>query len=162
MAKGSSFRYHTANGSRCDHPDGCAGSRWMYSVRIVGRNRVQRGFVTRKEADAALAQLLASVVTEEYVEPTKETLSGWADQWLSSISRDVEPSTLRNYEWYLRKYVLPPLGRKKLTELTPEHFEDVYAKMAETVGATTIRTAHAVAGTCSTPPSSASGSARTR
>lgn len=143
--KGTTFRYHTSDGKRCSHDDGCDGSRWMYSVRIQGRNHTKRGFDTMKAADQALAQLLASIATDTYVQPTAETLAGWAEQWLASIARDVEPSTLANYRWYIGKYILPTLGHRKLTDLQPEHFEALYSAMEGKVGRTTVRTCHGIA-----------------
>ena len=136
--KGSTFKYQTK-----------AGERWAYSVRIKGRNQVRRGFATKKAADSALRDLLSRVAEGQMITPARLTLSAWADRWLASIGRDVEPRTLEIYRRVLRLYILPALGEKRLDWLEPIHFERLYADL-ETRGLSrsTIRLAHAVARGC--------------
>lgn len=142
MSRGSVFAYHTADGRRCPHGDPHPGRRWMYSTRIAGRNAVRRGFATKKEADATLALLLAQVAVNEYVAPTSETVAIWAETWLASIRTTVAATTHANYAWFLRKHLLPTLGRKRLSDLTPEDLEAVYGQMVDAGRAGSVRTLH--------------------
>lgn len=146
--KGSSYRYHTADGRRCPHADGCPGARWMFSVKIDGRQVTKRGFASKRAADAALSALLNAVATDAYVAPSGDTFAGWAEQWLTS-KRGVEPSTLANYRWYLKCYILPHLGRLRLDKIGPEDIDALLSDLQErNLSAATIRQAHATVRTC--------------
>ena len=94
------------------------GAGWEYLYREVDPNtgkatrlRSKAGFATRREAEAALQTVLASMSAGSYVSPTGLTLRVFLeDRWLPSIAATIRPSTHYSYTRNLRLHVLPTLG----------------------------------------------------
>lgn len=62
------------------------------------------------------------------------TLAEWTIRWLDVLLplKGRKPKTINDYRSKLGKHVLPTLGSLRLSELTVEHFQDLYAAMAAT------------------------------
>jgi Arm DNA-binding domain/Phage integrase, N-terminal SAM-like domain len=75
------------------------------------RQKWHSGYRTKREAERALSDLVASVHSGGYVEPTKQNLAQFASEWLAAIKPTVRPATHYSYERNLRLHVLLPLGR---------------------------------------------------
>ena len=56
------------------------------------------GYRTRKEAETALAEVMARVNDSTYVEQSRMTLAAFLDEWLPSVRSTVRPSTYATYE----------------------------------------------------------------
>src|SRR5690606_12845934 len=94
------------------------------------RQRWHGGYRTRKEAETARVEILHTINTGSYVEPTKTTLQDWAiGIWLPLISDRVKPSTLDSYRRNLQIHVLPALGRRQIRNLTPAMLNQLYADL---------------------------------
>ncbi|GGI02822.1 site-specific integrase [Egicoccus halophilus] len=124
--RGTIERYETKAGERLyrirwDLPTGSDGRR---------RQRTRRGFRTKREASAALAELLheqanrgrpsvrSTVTLDEYAR-------GWLDQ-----RRDLRPTARDNLTTAL-VHVLPRLGARRVQEVTPEDVATLYVDLAE-------------------------------
>ncbi len=79
----------------------------------------RRGFKTKREANDKLTELQNEVQQEEYVEPSKMTVSEYMREWLESREGKVESVTLYNHGCYIRNHIDPNLGEYKLQELNP-------------------------------------------
>jgi len=56
-------------------------------------------------------------------------VASWLRQWLDSyVASNLSPKTKRSYEQELRSYIIPNLGRIRLTDLRPHHIQDYIAK----------------------------------
>lgn len=112
---------------------GKQGSRWYYVHGVVDaesgrrRQRWQRGFSSRREAERALRESLTALDTGYFVEPRKMTLSEFVEQlWLPQLAVEVEGSTLESYERNMRVHVLPRIGGVRLQSLTANHLNELY------------------------------------
>jgi len=86
------------------------------------------GYRTKKEAERARVELLGQVDRGSYVDPSKLTLSEFAEKWLdqmTTLGRDAR--TVERYGELLRSHALPYLGGVQLQKLTPLHLSDLYA-----------------------------------
>jgi integrase len=74
------------------------------------------------------------------------TVGEYVGRWLSdSVRGSVRTSTYASYERQLRRYVVPPLGRVKLKQLTAAHVQALYRSMQDRgLSPRTVRYAHAV------------------
>jgi integrase len=103
-----------------------------------GKRRYKR--VVRKdrnEAIKALRKLQADVASGNIATTPDTTVAKWIDYWLTNIQRNrVKPSTFKSYEATARLYVIPNLGEKKVSRLTPA---DVRSMLAALQGSTTRR-----------------------
>jgi integrase len=126
---------------------------WYYRADVgrdgsTGRRREQRkgGFGTKAAADAALAQVLASVSTGEHRHDGKQTVGAFLTGWLAGRIEDgLRPSSAAMYRLYVERDMIPSLGHVRLGDLRPGHVERMLRDMrAAGRGATTVRRAHAV------------------
>jgi integrase len=99
------------------------------------RQKWHGGFGTRREAEAARAQLVADVNNGSYVAPGRITLADWIqDGWLPITEPRVKASTFHSYKRNLELHVLPTLGRKQLQQLTPPMLNALYGQLAKDDG----------------------------
>src|SRR5258708_7003539 len=112
---------------------GKQGSRWYYVHGVIDaetgkrRQKWQRGFSNRRDAERALRESLTAQDTGFFVEPRKMTLSEFVEQlWLPQLGLEVEGSTLEIYERNMRVHVLPRVGVVRLQSLTASHLNELY------------------------------------
>lgn len=131
------------------------GSAWVAHVFWTesGRRRqLKRSFRSKREAKAALAELLQAHETDTFVEPTKTTLRAYAAVWLDGLEvQGRKASTLSGYRGALDRYVLPTLGDTPLQDLKASQLDALYGKLRRSGGIggrelslTTVHHAHAV------------------
>jgi len=111
-----------------------------YSIVVdIGRDengkRKQKwysGYKTKKEAEKALADIIAKVEKGEYFEPEKMTLAEYLDYWLETYAKtNVAPSTYKRYCEFA-KHIKAGLGQIMLPKLKPAHIQNFYSKLLET------------------------------
>lgn len=120
----------------------------VYNGRVNGKrqyiNRTVHG--TKRDAQSVLNQMLVKRDKGALIAPQRLTLSEYLDKWKEKALRGrVSPRTFAGYESSLERYVLPALGEKRLTSVTPWDIQGVYADMsARGLSARTIRHTHVV------------------
>jgi len=112
------------------------GRKWAIVLDIgtdVEGRRKQKwhsGFDRRRDAERALADLLARQQRGEYVEPTRSTLGRFLEEdWLPSIRASVREGTFESYARNVRVHVVPQLGGVPLQRLTPARLNGFYADL---------------------------------
>lgn len=84
---------------------------------------------TYEEARQKLNEKLYEIATGTYIEPSKDTVAGWLQDWLTTYALiSVKQSTYVSYEAYIRLHLKTELGHIKLTSLTTEHVQRVFNK----------------------------------
>jgi len=126
-------------------------STWLIRVYagVVGGKRkyVNSTFHgTKREARARLNKMLVAQDTNELVMSSRLTLGEYLEQWKDKALRGrVTPRTFRTYGEDLKRYVLPPIGDKRLSAVTAWDIQSVYADLsARGLSAGTVRHVHAV------------------
>lgn len=87
---------------------------------------------TKSECAAKLKTLIGEI--DEHGAPLDKqtTVREWADRWLGTVAKvDVDPKTYGSYASLSRRWIVPVLGRKKVSALTPA---DVRALRAALMG----------------------------
>lgn len=113
------------------------GRRWAVVVdvgRDEGGRRQQRwrgGFATKREASAALTEILGSVQRGAYIEPSRQTVADFLAEWLGSIRASVRPTTWATYEALSRGLIVPALGTVPLQRLSASQLNGFYADLLE-------------------------------
>ena len=128
----------------------------LYLGRDESRRKRQKwtgGFRTRREAEAALTSALGRMQAGTWVDPGRQTLAEYLDEWLASVKASLAPATWASYELMLSKWVIPRIGRRQLVTLTPAHLNKCYAELLESGGRDgtplsprSVRYAHTVVG----------------
>jgi integrase len=110
---------------------------WAYRL-YVGKDENGRwiekrsgGFGTRRDAERALTEVLASVETGTFVRPHDITVDGYlTEEWLPATAPPhVRHETWRDRKRNLEQHVIPRIGAVPLQELTPAHVNRVYAEL---------------------------------
>src|SRR5665647_1402306 len=147
-------------GDKCPALGKSSHGSWFYRADIgpdplTGKRREERkgGFRTAKEAQSALAQVVAAVSTGEHRHDERLTVGDWLTMWLARKVEDgrnevhggIRPSTAVMYRTYVEATLIPHLGRCRLGELRHTHVERMLRDLrAEGKGDATIRRTHAV------------------
>ena len=122
--------------------------RWVGVVEVgfVGGRRIRRTVTAKTRAEVQrrrneLERQVAGGVLEEAL-----TVEMWLTHWLDDIAaRRVKPRTLEGYRGYVRRYLTPLLGPRRVSDLKPEHVRAAYDAMAaQGLSGATIRQAHAI------------------
>lgn len=100
-------------------PDG----RWRGQVTdgFLPSGRLRRRYVhgkTKDEARDAKKKLLRQVAKGEAISG-KITVKGWADQWLPIQRHRLRPNTYVDYRTAVTKWIVPTIGGRRLSLLTP-------------------------------------------
>ena len=97
-----------ADGRRLKTCPSCGGE---LKERTERRQGCQSGFPTKKEAQLALNDILASLHHDTYVLPAKITLAEFLkDEWLPAIEHTVRPTTLVGYKCMIAAHLSCGLG----------------------------------------------------
>lgn len=145
MASGTVYRRETASGAS----SWVAHATWQEGGK---RRQSKRSFRTKKEAQAALTELLASHQSGTFVAPSRMPLSEFVEPWLAGLeNQGRRPTTLRGYRSAIDNYLLPRLGTVALQELRASDLDAMYADLLRNGGRrgqglsmTTVHHLHAV------------------
>lgn len=96
------------------------GRKQYHSEVVYGRKR---------DAEARLIELLQSKNHGKLSPRSTATLADLAREWLAHKAHDVSARTLKGYENALNIYVLPTLGRRRLSDLSLREIQALYTSM---------------------------------
>jgi integrase len=133
-------------GSIYRRPDGL----WAAAIALPttdGRRR--RKVITRKNKAALVAEhrrLTAELARTGDLETASPTLEAWMNTWLERVAAPrLKPRTLATYRGYADRYIIPTIGRYRLSKLTVDHVRRLHATMtASGLSSTTALQAHRI------------------
>jgi integrase len=128
VASGTVYRRETPSGAS----SWVAHATWQEGGK---RRQSKRSFRTKKQAQAALTDLLAAHQAGTFVAPNRMPLREFVDPWLAGLeNQGRKPTTLRGYRVVLDAYVLPRLGDVALQELRATDLDAMYAELIRSGG----------------------------
>lgn len=96
------------------------------------RNRVWKvAGDTKKAAEQRLREILRSLDTGCYVQPSKMRVRDYLESWLTNVKQNVSAKTLDSYQDIVRAHLIPALGDLLLPELKPIHLKQYYTTALE-------------------------------
>src|SRR5690606_27508749 len=101
---------------------------------VTGKRRYHNKTIhgNKKDAQRYLNQVLADKDLGTFVEPSRQTLSAYLDEWLRVAAKPrVRDRSYRDYEEVLRRYVRLTLGSCRLAELSPVMIQYLYTRLTE-------------------------------
>ena len=88
-----------------------------------GKRKVLYG-KTREDFASKLVTALNDVKNGLTLPSYRMTLGAFLEQWLADVVwQRNRPSTAQGYEFYVRKYIIPALGRHQIRKLTPQQVQ---------------------------------------
>jgi integrase len=134
-------------GSISKRKDGRYEIRVPLGVENGTRKRLHLYAKTRSDAVRLLAQARQQNPAATRSAHAGETLEHFMTYWLEShVAKTKRSSTLASYEQITRKYILPVIGKVRLSDLTREHVESVQNKAGLTLSGSTVRLVRVVLG----------------
>lgn len=83
---------------------------------------------TKREAQAECARLITALKSGDYVEPSKQTLGEFLDEWLAFIKPTVAPKTHERYAEICQKSIAPLIGEVVLSKLKTDRIDNAFSK----------------------------------
>lgn len=135
------------DGKRAEHR--CRG-RWQATLDVIVDGRRKRRTLyarTKAEAQVKLNKALRDRDQGALVMKTV-TVEAWMTTWLERKARPpkpLKPQTMRSYRSKVALYIVPMIGKRRLTDLRAEHVETMYDQMrADGKAEATVRQTHAI------------------
>jgi integrase len=117
--------------------------RWLAQLTLPNGQRKSYYGKTRAEVSAKLAAAIRDKDRGLMPAPERQLVRDYLSSWLTTNKARLERGTWVRYEQYVRVHVVPALGRVRLTALTPQHLQHLYAaKLAENLSPTTVNHLH--------------------
>lgn len=135
------------------------GNAWYVVVDLprdpISGKRKQKwhsGFRTKRDADRALTEILSRLDQGTYVEPTKQTLSSYLDDWLAATKPTLRASTYATYASIVETQIKPRVGSLPLPSITATRLNAMYGELLASgrrdgkggLSPATVRYVHAV------------------
>jgi integrase len=127
-------------GSVTRRPDGL----WEARITLEGGKRKSFYAKTRQEATRKLAAALRDQEVRLPVLGSAQTVEHYLVSWLEAAKPTTRERTWTGYERYVCLHVLPTLGSTRITKLTAQHVQLLYAqKLEERLSTTSVHHLHA-------------------
>src|SRR5680860_434680 len=121
MAKGSTYPYQLADGSR----------RYMAVYRTSnGVQKKKKGFHGLRDAQRFLNKTMADVDAGRVI-ATGDTFASYIDGWLAEHRPRIEEGTYRDYRVHIQRRLKPFFGDLKLGDIAPAHVRRYVAELVE-------------------------------
>jgi integrase len=104
---------------------GATGKRRQHWVRLSDDVKSERA--ARKEE----ARLITEMAAGALIDPTKQRLGDFMEEWLTGIKPRLEARTIETYEGIVRRQILPHLGAVPLSKLTANQIRATLATLLE-------------------------------
>ena len=119
---------------------------WEARCTINGKRRSFYG-TKQSEVVKAMRSALSSADNGTYTEPSKMTFAEWADAWLEVyVKTSTKQSTYYAYKGALNRYVIPIIGKYKLSSVNPTQIQVIYNDMLykKKLSSKTVRNLHGI------------------
>lgn len=120
MPKKSNTRSAQGTGTIRQRKDGRWEARYTVGRDSGTGKQIQRSVYgsTQKEVAQKLKEITVDIDKGIYTEPSRLTVEGWLDIWLSEyVEPSCKPLTYSTYESRIREHIKPALGKVKLSSL---------------------------------------------
>jgi len=119
--------------------------RWMGKLWLEDGKRKCVYGKTEDEVAAKLAKLAADHRKGLPIVSDKRTVAEFLTEWLETVRPRLQPTTYARYEGLMRVQVIPELGKVKLSRLTPQQVQKLYATCSESgLSPTSVKHVHTV------------------
>lgn len=95
---------------------------------------MENGFLfgkTRAEVRKRMTEAQAKIDSGTFIAPSSITVAEWLEYWQNMLLRDVKASTKQRYGMDVRLYILPNIGKVKLSALKPLQVTALYNAMQD-------------------------------
>lgn len=102
---------------------------WQGALQVTGKRKIVYGR-TRQEVAEKLRTLQATARQNGSLpDPGTRTVADLLESWLAHAEPTLKPRTVADYRALARRYILPNIGKIKLSRLTPERLQRLYGDL---------------------------------
>jgi integrase len=117
---------------------------WCAQISIEGKRKTKY-CKTKKEARDWNKNMLDQIDNGLTLKGAKTTLENFLTEWLIAVTPNLAPTTTRDYGSYIKRHILPVLGKVKLSDLRPDQVQTFYNHLVKKgCSQYTVRIVHAV------------------
>lgn len=122
-----------------------ADGRWAGAVSLPDGRRKWVYGKTQQEAARKIASVRNDRDTGLPISTERRTVGDYLESWIVMRKPSLRPGAHENYAWYLRKYVIPFIGKVQLSKLTAEHVQRLLSeRLDEGLALSTVRYTYSV------------------
>lgn len=112
---------------------------WVAMLTLPDGRRKAFYARTRREVDAKLQEARRQIGSGLGLVDDRQTVATFLGSWLRTVQVERSANTYRTYEILTRRHILPALGNVKLSRLTAQQIQALYAdKLAEGLARATV------------------------
>lgn len=104
--------------------------------------RTVRG--TKREAEKVCATLVVDASRGLFGARASGTLASLLEDYLALIEPDASPSTMATYRGYVRLWILPRLGDRKVDRLRPDDLDRLYTELRKRLSPASVLKVHTI------------------
>lgn len=109
---------------------GLDGKRKKYTKTIIVDGKTNADI--NKKAEKELSKFVVEVEKEDYIDPSKFTLTAFTEMWLKNYAKPkLALKTSFEYEQLLEKRILPAMGHMKISNIKPMHLVTFFNNLQE-------------------------------
>jgi integrase len=117
---------------------------WYAQVSLEDGSRRKRRAASQRDAREKLRGLLAEQEHGVNLAAQQPTVAQWCVTWLESFAINLKPNIKEDYAAVIRRYITnAPIGKRKLSQLTPADVQSWVNALSKKVAPQTVRNAHA-------------------
>ena len=121
--------------------------RWEAKYRVQVQGRSVRRAIYAKTRDEVARKLRAALANRDrglVVADPSETVEAFLASWLPGIRSQLRARSWERYEEHVRLYLVPSLGRLKLSQVSGAHIQAMYGRLIDSgLSSNTVRRVHA-------------------
>lgn len=115
------------------------GKTYYAVIALNGKRKWFKGGHTKKDAQRVLSERLSEIYSGTYREIPKITFREFSELWLKSYAEGkVKPSTLKGYQYVIRRLLIPSFGDYNLSDITTGQLQVFVAERIKTVSGKTV------------------------
>jgi integrase len=117
---------------------------WYAQISLDDGSRRKRRAASQREAREKLRQLVAELERGVDLAAQQPTVAQWCQTWLEAFAINLKPNIKEDYAAVIRRYIADaPIGRRRLSQLTPADVQAWVNALSTKVAPQTVRNAHA-------------------
>ncbi len=117
---------------------------WYGQISLEDGRRRKRRAASQREAREKLRQLVAELERGVDLAAQQPTVAQWCQTWLETFAINLKPNIKEDYAAVVRRYIADaPIGRRRLSQLTPADVQAWVNALSTKVAPQTVRNAHA-------------------
>ena len=117
---------------------------WYAQISLDDGSRRKRRASSQREAREKLRQLMAELERGVDLAAQQPVVAQWCQTWLETFAINLKPNIKEDYAAVIRRYIADaPIGRRRLSQLTPADVQAWVNALSAKVAPQTVRNAHA-------------------